>query len=94
MWKDITKEKPENGMEIICFNSNWIDEDFNPNGTRIGFLNGDNEFTTAYWWDYQDCYMTICKSEVYGNEAFSKHTQENTEPTHWMAIPNFKNIET
>lgn len=80
MWKELKKEKPENGIEIICFNPEWIDEDFNPNGTRIGFLNDDYEFTTAYWWDYQDCYMTICG-------AFSEHIQNNTEPTHWMEIP-------
>ena len=31
--------------EVIGYNPAWIDEDFNPNGTRIGFLSdyGDDE---------------------------------------------------
>lgn len=28
----------------------WIDEDFNPNGTRVGFL-GDDGFISAEWND-------------------------------------------
>lgn len=87
MWLKLKEEKPEMGKEVICFNPEWINEDFNPNGTRMGFLNGDETFTTAYWWDYQDCYMTISADSVIGNDAFSLEIQEHTEPTHWMDIP-------
>lgn len=86
-WNLLKDLKPLHGMEVICFNPNWIDEDFNLKGIRIGFLNGDDEFTTAYWWDYQDTYETISNSECNGNPSFSRHIQENTEPTHWMDLP-------
>lgn len=86
-WNNLSEKRPDEGIEIICFNPEWIDEDFNPNGTRIGFMDGEGNFTTAHWWNDQDCYMTISKEEVEGNEAFSNHIQENTEPTHWIEIP-------
>lgn len=88
----ISEQKPEVGVQVICFNKAWINEDFNPNGTRIGFLNGDDEFTTAHWWDYQDAYMTISKSECEENHDYSKDIQDNTEPTHWMKIPTTNHL--
>lgn len=88
-WKEIKTEKdlPEFGVEVICFNKSWIDEDFNPNGIRIGFLNGDGDFTTAHWWDYQDTYMTISKTDCEDNEVFSDEIRNSTEPTHWISVP-------
>lgn len=86
-WHIVSEETPEFGIEVICFNKNWISEDFNQKGQRIGFINGDDEFTTAHWWDYQDCYMTISKSECDGEE-FSDEIKNNTEPTHWHYMPN------
>lgn len=84
---ELSKQKPEEGVEVLCFNENWIDEDFNPKGIRIGFLNGDGNFTTAHWWDYQDCYMTINKTECESNpQAYSDNIKNNTEPTHWRNI--------
>lgn len=87
-WTKIEGENnlPEEGIEVICFNKEWIDEDFNPNGTRIGFRTDDG-FITAYWWDYQDTYMTISEIECKNNDAYSIKTQRSTEPTHWMEIP-------
>lgn len=84
-WTKIEEKLPEQGLEVLCFNKNWICEDFNPNGTRIGFLNGDNEFTTAHWWAYQDTYMTISKYDC-KDEIFSENIKNNTEPTHWRSI--------
>ena len=45
------------GEEVIAFNEKWIDEDFNPNGTRVGFMQDDG-FVSATWNDEQDCYDT------------------------------------
>ena len=84
-WND---KKPEEGIEVIAYNKNWIDEDFNPNGTRIGFINGDGEFTSAYWWDYQDCYITINSSLCLEDKVFYSNHINNTEPEMWMYIPN------
>lgn len=57
--------------EVIGFHEKWIHPDFNPNGIRIGFLNGDDKFYSAQWWDYQDTYQN-------SDEYF---------PTHWMPLP-------
>lgn len=90
-WIKVTDRLPQPGIEVICFNPAWIDEDFNPNGTRCGFLNGDKEtFTTAYYWAYQDCYMTISREECEGSSSYSDHIKDNTEPTYWCEIPSTK----
>ena len=42
MWNEFSKIKPNECEEVLAFNSKWIDEDFNPNGIRIGFYNGED----------------------------------------------------
>lgn len=86
-WIKTEDELPPEGIEVIAFHHKWIDEDFNPNGTRIGFLNGNDEFTSAYWWDYQDCYETINKSNCEDNEDFYRNHIDNTEPEYWCYLP-------
>lgn len=86
-WNKYSEEKPEAGVEVIAFHHKWVDEDLNPNGTRTGFINGDGEFTSAYWWDYQDCYETINLSSCMEDEAFYSRHIDNTEPEMWMYIP-------
>ena len=76
------EQKPPLGVEVIAFNRRWIDEDFNPNGTRIGFLNENDDFTSAYWWDEQDCY------EI-NDGSFHKSPIDNIEPEFWAYIPKF-----
>ena len=85
-WED---EKPEAGIEIIAYNKHWIDKDFNPNGTRIGFL-CDGIFVSAYWWNDQDCYMTIDRDRCNENPIFYADHIGNTEPEYWRPIPKFK----
>lgn len=76
-------EKPlqqEDAFEVIGFHQDWIDEDFNPNGTRVGFIGGDGTFISARWSDYQDCYTE----------------DDEIMPTHYMFIPpnpNQKRLE-
>jgi hypothetical protein len=68
------QEKPlkqEEAMEVIGFHPSWIDPDFNPNGTRVGFIGGEGEFISSKWVDYQDCYTE----------------DDTTTPTHYMYIP-------
>ena len=60
-WNKVSEKKIPFGEEVIAFNEKWIDEDFNPNGTRIGFLQDDG-FISATWNDEQDCYDT-CSEE-------------------------------
>jgi hypothetical protein len=57
--------------EVMGFHPDWVHPDWNPNGTRIGFLNGDDHFNTAKWCDYHDKY----------------ENDEGKMPTHFMHIP-------
>lgn len=84
-WISVKDKLPPEGEEVLAFNKKWIDVDFNPNGTRIGFLNED-EFTSAYWWNYQDSYITINKSICEDNKDFYENHIDNTEPEYWMSI--------
>ena len=85
-WINYKEEKPPFGVEVIAYHHEWIDEDFNPNGTRIGFLSDDG-FTSAFWWDEQDCYETISKQYCESNKDFYANHIDNTEPEFWFPIP-------
>ena len=37
MWQKVSERMPEMGVEVIGYNRDWVDEDFNPNGTRVCF---------------------------------------------------------
>ena len=84
------EQKPPFGVEVIAYHHKWVDEDFNPNGTRVGFL-GDEGFISAFWWDYQDCYETISKLNCESNRDFYRSHIDNTEPEFWSPIPKFVN---
>lgn len=88
-WNKYDKENlPPEGVEVLAYNSKWVNEDFNPKGIRIGFVIGD-EFISAHWWDYQDCYITISKTVCEDNPNFYVHFIDNTEPEYWCEIPKF-----
>ncbi|MCT4181624.1 DUF551 domain-containing protein [Elizabethkingia anophelis] len=76
-WKEIIKNEdlPEQGTRVLGFSSEWIDEDFNPDGIRechyCGLDIDDAEWVSAKWWDYQDCWIG----------------DEGTKPTHWLPYP-------
>lgn len=91
LWVSMKDKKPEEGVEVIAYHHKWVNEDFNPNGTRVGFLNGNGEFTSAYWWNYQDCYQTINSSICLEDKEFFKNLIDNTEPEFWMPIPKLPN---
>ena len=85
-WINYKEEKPQFGIEIIGYHHKWVDEDFNPNGTRIGFLSDDG-FTSAFWWDYQDHYEIIRKLDCDNSKAFYQSHIDNAEPEFWIPIP-------
>lgn len=86
-WIKYSDKKPETGIEVIAYNSKWVNKDFNPNGMRVGFVNGNGEFTSAYKWDYQDCYETINLSNCSKNGCFYNEPTGNTEPEFWTYFP-------
>lgn len=47
-WYRVSEKEIPFGEEVIAFNEKWIDEDFNPNGTRVGFIQDDG-FVSATW---------------------------------------------
>ena len=90
-------------QEVIGYNKEWVDEDFNPSGTRIGFLS-DTGFFSAKWIDDQDCYTTRFEEgddyEVFQTlpdgtrKTWCKHEHGKAVegylpnmPTHFMLIP-------
>lgn len=64
----------------------WVDEDFNPRGIRIGFWNGGDDFKSAHWWDYQDCYITISHCDCDDNSLFSDRIKNSIEPELWISL--------
>ena len=102
-WHKYSDEKPEYGKWVIAYHHLWINEDFNPEGIRIGFIT-DNlaqdapknrfDFCSAHWWDYQDCYVTISKIEIEGREQeFSQEILDSIEPEFWTYAPLFKQAD-
>lgn len=104
VWVKIDADHPlPYGQEVIGYNKEWVEEDFNPSGTRIGFLS-DIGFISAKWVNDQDCYTT-CSEEGDDYKIFeilpdgTRQTwckYENGEavegylpnmPTHFMLIP-------
>ena len=104
VWIKIDADHPlPYGQEVIGYNKEWVHEDFNPSGTRIGFLS-DIGFHSAKWVNDQDCYSTcseegddytLCEMLPDGTrKTWCKY--ENGEavegylpnmPTHFMLIP-------
>ena len=57
MLKEFTKEDLKDGIEVLAFNTNWIDPDLNPKGFRIGFyLESENKFISSKWCNIHDTY--------------------------------------
>lgn len=59
MWDDI-KNAPKDGMPVMIWHKDWMDEDFNPTGTIEGFFHEDYGWVGAMWngcqdtWDRKD----------------------------------------
>ena len=104
VWVKIDADHPlPYGQEVIGYNKEWVHEDFNPSGTRVGFLN-DIGFISAKWINDQDCYVTRCEEgddyEVFQvlpdgtRKTYCKYEYGNAiegylpnMPTHFMLIP-------
>ncbi|WP_333661566.1 DUF551 domain-containing protein [Chishuiella changwenlii] len=84
-WIKIEDQLPEESIEVLFFNEKWINEDYNPFGTRIGFYNNE-DFITAYYWNYQDTYITISHNECDDDDGFSDEIKNSIEPTHWKYV--------
>ena len=83
-WIPLSKRPLEEGVEVIGYNKFWIDLDFNPNGTRIGFINGDGQFTSAKWNNTHDCYDTMSEE---GDDYFAHQEQADGTFKKWCICP-------
>lgn len=75
-WIPLGQHLPEVNKEVLAFCPDWIDEDLNPQGTRVGFFEDAEDtkgrrFLSARWNNYQDVY----------------ELDDEFVPTHWMPIP-------
>ena len=104
VWIKIDAEHPlPDGQEVIGYNKEWVDEDFNPSGTRAGFLS-DIGFHSAKWVNDHDCYTTCSEEgdDYFISQLFPDGTRKTwckyengepvegylpTMPTHFMLIP-------
>ena len=77
------------GQEVIGYNKEWVHEDFNPSGTRIGFLN-DIGFISAKWINDHDCYATC--SEEGDDYMISQILPDGTRKT-WCKYENGEAVE-
>lgn len=57
-WFVSTDIKPLYGVPVWLWSSEWVDEDFNPEGIREGFYNDDENWTSCGWNACQDVYTT------------------------------------
>lgn len=75
MWNELSKVDAPWGT-VLGFSPEWIDEDYNPQGIRECFKNGNGtQWISSRWNNYHGYYVTD-DSEEYG-----------TKPTHWMPLP-------
>lgn len=54
-WVPATERLPEVCVSVIGYADRWVDPDFNESGMRDCFR-GDDEWTSAAWNNYQDCW--------------------------------------
>ena len=77
------------GQEVLGYNKEWVHEDFNPTGTRIGFLT-DTGFFSAKWNNDQDFYSTC--SEEGDDYTISQTLPDGTRKT-WCKYENGEAVE-
>lgn len=89
-WIKYKERKPPMGKMVLAHHKDWIMEDENPKGIRIGFQdlsNDDNgDFISAHYWDYQDCFMTISHGNCDNNMSFSENIKNSIEPELWVSL--------
>lgn len=104
-WIPITEDiasYPEHGIEVLGFNKEWIDEDFNPDGICMCFVIDDNwtisswcgqcdEWHTAYdknWTAHKqgEGHMAIVDDNNQVSED-DMSTKIMPAPTHWKLKP-------
>ncbi len=61
-WNKTSESIPPDGVEVLGFNSGWIDDDFSPEGIMVCFQNTNGEslsWVRAKWDNDMDIWETI-----------------------------------
>ena len=83
-WTLISEKLPPIGQEVLFQNDKWINMDYNPKGIRIGFLDGTENYYSAYWCSIHDEYHTRNSAEDDSNYKLKKGIDQI--PTKWKEI--------
>lgn len=87
-WNKVSEKLPEAGVEVIGYSENWIDEDFNPKGTRVCYLD-DFGWHSAKWDADQDDWNSVGKENPMCSSCEScELCKKNSAPEYWLEIPN------
>ncbi len=84
-WIKTSESLPEVGDEVIGQNKSWIDEDCNPDGICMCFL---NESKDGYWLISKWCMQHDEWHTRYSDKQFATEMLPEMEPpTFWMSKP-------
>lgn len=71
-WRPITdKSNPPHGVPVLLWAEEWVDEDFNPTGVRVGHFTEGDGYTSCGWDARQDVFTT----------------EDESSPTLWVPLP-------
>jgi hypothetical protein len=70
--------------EVLGYSPKWVDEDYNPEGVRICFINDEGVWSSARWDNEQDRYET---------EPWDSMEIFDNRPTHVMPKPTTKGLQ-
>ena len=72
-WNCVDHFKPEEGVEVMGYSEEWVDEDFNPDGTMVCIWS-NYEWIVSVWLEAVQEYKT----------SYNVHI-----PTHWIYKPKY-----
>jgi len=78
-WIPVEEDLPGIGVNVLIKSKEWIDEDYNPNGVRFGFMD-DIAWTSVRWCNQIEEFVTIT------TDSDDEELNIFQTPTHWRPI--------
>lgn len=80
-WIKIDKKHPLLKLEeVLAYNKEWVEADFNPKGVRIGYLTDEGNFISAKYEPDGEYYISKCEE---GDDYQFFQTMENGTKRTW-----------
>lgn len=76
---------PEEGEEVLGYNKEWIDEDFNPDGICVCYATNEGYWDVAKWCGLH--YEWHTRPTGAGQWEEDKYEMALAAPTHWRYKP-------